>query len=125
MKGIVGDLGVIKIPLKVDAKPCKQRPYKMNPRYKEKVQVEINRMLDAGIIEPVGSKLRTAPDERGCQSWPESFAYKDVQQNPWALALAATATGRHQGLSRGGLWGAAEPGFYGEGKVCVTRGLLC
>ena len=38
MKGIIGDLGVMRIPLKEDAKPCKQRPYRMNPRYKEKVQ---------------------------------------------------------------------------------------
>jgi len=53
MKGIVGDLGVMKIPLKVDVRPCKQHPYRMNPKYKEKVQAEINRMLEAGIIEPV------------------------------------------------------------------------
>jgi len=51
MKGIIGDLGVMKIPLKADVKPCKQRPYRMNPRYKEKVQAEINRMLEAGIIK--------------------------------------------------------------------------
>ena len=34
MKGILGDIGVIKIPLKLDAKPVKQRPYRMNPKYK-------------------------------------------------------------------------------------------
>lgn len=38
MKGIVGDLGVMKIPLKLDAKPVKQRPYRLNPKYKEKVK---------------------------------------------------------------------------------------
>ena len=27
MKGIVGDLGVMRIPLKADAMPVKQRPY--------------------------------------------------------------------------------------------------
>ena len=36
MKGILGDKGVIKIPLKPDAKPMKQRPYSLNPKYKEK-----------------------------------------------------------------------------------------
>ena len=36
MKAILGDIGVIKIPLKPDAKPVKQRPYRMNPKYKEK-----------------------------------------------------------------------------------------
>jgi len=38
MKAIIRDLGFMRIPLKEDAKPCKQRPYRMNPRYKEKVQ---------------------------------------------------------------------------------------
>ena len=36
MKGILGDIGVIKIPLKPNVKPVKQRPYRMNPKYKEK-----------------------------------------------------------------------------------------
>ena len=36
MKGILGDIGVIKIPLKPDAKPVKQRPYRLNPKYKQK-----------------------------------------------------------------------------------------
>jgi len=53
MKCIIGELGVMRIPLKPDAKPSKQRPYRMNPRYKEKVREEIDRMLEAGIIEPV------------------------------------------------------------------------
>lgn len=53
MKGIIGDLGVMKIPLKPDARPYKQRPYLMNPKYKEKVQTEINVMLEVRIIELV------------------------------------------------------------------------
>jgi hypothetical protein len=53
MKGIVGELGEMKIPLKPDAKPVKQRPYRMNPKYKQKVKVEIDIMLEAGIIEPI------------------------------------------------------------------------
>ena len=53
MKGIVRDLGEMKIPLNSDAKPIKHRPYRLNPQYKEKVKVELDRMLDAGIIEPV------------------------------------------------------------------------
>ena len=39
MKGIVGDLGVMRIPLKEDARPVKQRPYRLNPRYKEKLKM--------------------------------------------------------------------------------------
>ena len=53
MKGIVGDLGEIKIPLRPYAKPNKQRPYRMNPRYKEKVKAQLDHMLDVGIIEVV------------------------------------------------------------------------
>ena len=34
MKGIVGDIGEMKIPLRPDPKPSKQRPYRMNPKYK-------------------------------------------------------------------------------------------
>ena len=43
----------MKIPLKPNAKPVKQRPYILNPRYKEKLKLELDRMLDAGIIEPI------------------------------------------------------------------------
>ena len=53
MKGILGDLGEMKIPLNPDVKPVRQRPYRFNMRYKEKVKAELDRMLDAGIIEPV------------------------------------------------------------------------
>jgi hypothetical protein len=47
MKGIVGELGEMKIPLKPYAKLVRQRPYRLNPKYKEKVKVEIDRMLEA------------------------------------------------------------------------------
>jgi len=43
----------MKIPLKKDAKPVKQRPYRLNPKYKEKLKQELEKMLAAGIIEPV------------------------------------------------------------------------
>jgi len=32
LKGIIGNLGVMKITLKLDAKPVKQRPYRLNPK---------------------------------------------------------------------------------------------
>ena len=35
------------------ARPVKQRPYILNPRYKEKVKAELDRMLEARIIEPI------------------------------------------------------------------------
>ena len=38
MKGIVEHLGEMKMPLRPDAKPSKQRSYRMNPKYKERVK---------------------------------------------------------------------------------------
>jgi hypothetical protein len=52
MKGIKGPMGEMKIPLKLDARPIKHRPYILNPKYKEKVKIELDRMLEEGIIEP-------------------------------------------------------------------------
>jgi len=53
MKGIVGELGEMNIPLNLDAKHVKKRPYKLNPVYKQKVKAEIDKILEDGIIEPV------------------------------------------------------------------------
>ena len=53
LKGIFGNLGMMKITLKPDVKLIKQRPYLLNPKYKEKVCVELDKMLAAGNIEPV------------------------------------------------------------------------
>jgi len=52
-KGIIRDLGVMNIMLKPNKKLVKQRPYRLNPKYKEKVHVELDKMLVVGIIEPV------------------------------------------------------------------------
>jgi hypothetical protein len=53
MKGIKGPMGEMRIPLKLDAKTIKQRPYRLNPKYKEKVKIELDKMLEARIIEHV------------------------------------------------------------------------
>ena len=53
MKGILGDLAEMKIPLKPCVRPVKQSPYRLNLGYKKRVKATIDRMLDAGIIEPV------------------------------------------------------------------------
>ena len=53
MKGIIRDLGEIKIPLKPNEKRIKQRPNRLNPWYKEKFKEELDEKLDAYIIEPV------------------------------------------------------------------------
>jgi hypothetical protein len=53
MKGIKGPMGEMRIPLNLDARPFKQRPYRLNPKYNEKVNIELERMLEEGIIEPM------------------------------------------------------------------------
>jgi hypothetical protein len=53
MKGVVGELGEMKIPLKLEAIPVRKRPYRLNPVYKQKMKEKIDRMLEVGIIEPV------------------------------------------------------------------------
>jgi hypothetical protein len=53
MKGIKGPMGEKRIPLKPDARLVKQRPYRLNPKYKEKLKIELDRMLEVGIIERV------------------------------------------------------------------------
>ena len=53
LKGIIGDLGVMKITLKLDMNPIKKGPYRLNPKYKGKVCLELDKMLLVGIIEPV------------------------------------------------------------------------
>ena len=40
----------MKIPLRPDARPIRKRPYRMDPIYKQKVNIEIDKMLEVGII---------------------------------------------------------------------------
>jgi hypothetical protein len=53
MKGIKGEIGEMNIPLKLEARSIRQRPYRLNPIYKQKVKPKIDRMLEFGIIELV------------------------------------------------------------------------
>ena len=53
MKGIVVELGEMKIPLKPYVKFVKQRPYKLNPKYNEKVRQELDKLLIMGILVPM------------------------------------------------------------------------
>ena len=45
MKGIVSDLGEMKIPLRPATKPIKQQPYRLNTQYKENVKAKLDWML--------------------------------------------------------------------------------
>ena len=47
LKGIIGDLVVMRITLKLDSRPIKQRPYRLNPKYKKKVKKEQEKMVAA------------------------------------------------------------------------------
>jgi hypothetical protein len=46
-------MGEMKILLKEDARPVKQRPYRLNPKYKQKVKTKLHRMMEEAIIEPI------------------------------------------------------------------------
>jgi len=61
MKGIIQDLGFMKIPLKSNAKPIKQISYRLNPKYKEKVKIELDKMIAARIIELVEESEWVSP----------------------------------------------------------------
>lgn len=50
LKGIPPELCVHRIPLIPGAQPVRKRPYRMNKNYAAKVQEEIEKMLEAGII---------------------------------------------------------------------------
>jgi hypothetical protein len=53
MKGIKGTMGEIRIPMKPNARLVKHRPYRLNPKYKEKVKIDLDRILEVGIIKPI------------------------------------------------------------------------
>jgi hypothetical protein len=52
MKGITGELGEMKIPLRLKVRPIRKQPCRLNPIYKQKFKEEIDRMLEVGIIKP-------------------------------------------------------------------------
>jgi hypothetical protein len=53
MKGIEGELGEIKIPLRAEARPIRHRPHRLNLIFKKNIKAEIDRMLEVEIIETV------------------------------------------------------------------------
>lgn len=52
-KWIIRDLGVMRITLKPNVTLVNQRPYHLNLNYKEKVPLDLDKILTAGIIEHV------------------------------------------------------------------------
>jgi hypothetical protein len=53
MKGIIWEVGEMEFPLKPNSNPVRQKPYRLNPVYRKKMKEEIDRILEARIIEPI------------------------------------------------------------------------
>jgi hypothetical protein len=53
LKGLVEEIGEMKIKLILGAKPIKKRPYKLAHKYKLILQKEIEEILQASIIYPI------------------------------------------------------------------------
>jgi hypothetical protein len=53
IKCIFGELKEMNIPLISKARSIRHRPYRLNPIYKKKVKEEIDKMLEARIIETI------------------------------------------------------------------------
>lgn len=53
LKGIIRELGEMKIVPKPNANSVKHWSYRLNPRVKEKVKKDIDKLWEAGLIFPV------------------------------------------------------------------------
>jgi hypothetical protein len=51
MKGIAGELGEMKIPIRAEERKIRKRPYRLNMIYKKKFKVEIDRTWPQGQQE--------------------------------------------------------------------------
>ena len=61
MKGLVEEMGEMKIDLLPEATPVKKRPYKLAHKYKEIVKIEIDNMLTVGIIYHIDQSEWASP----------------------------------------------------------------
>jgi hypothetical protein len=61
LKGIKGVMGEVKIELKLGSNSMRHRPYLLNPRVKEKVKKEIDKMLEARLIFAVEEAKWVSP----------------------------------------------------------------
>ena len=61
LKGLVHEMGEMKIDIKPDVRLVKKRPYKLAHKYKEKVKKEIDNMIAAGIIYPIDQSEWESP----------------------------------------------------------------
>ena len=61
LKGLVHEMGEMKIDIKPDARPVKKRPYNLAHKYKESVKKKIDNILAAGIIYPIDQSEWASP----------------------------------------------------------------
>ena len=61
LKGLVAEMGEMKIDIKPDARLVNKRPYKLAHKYKEIVKKEIDNMLTVGIIYPMDQSEWASP----------------------------------------------------------------
>jgi len=61
IKGISPDVCMHRIELEDDHKPCRQGQRKLNPKMEEVVTAEVMKLLDAGIVYPVGNSKWVSP----------------------------------------------------------------
>eukprot|EP00253_Pinus_taeda_P020560 PITA_20560 len=84
----------MKITLELDAKTTKQRPYQLNPKYKEKVHQEWDKMLDVGIIEPIEESDWIAPEDRSKTTFTIEWGFFEYTDMPFRLKNAPTIISR-------------------------------
>ena len=53
LKGIKGAMGEMKIKLKPESRPVNHIPYRLNPRIKEKVKKEVEKLLATRLTFPI------------------------------------------------------------------------
>ena len=61
LKGIVEEMGEMKIHLLQEDTPIKKRPYKLSHKYKDIVKTKIDNMLTVGIIYPIDESEWASP----------------------------------------------------------------
>ena len=97
LKGLVEEMGEMKIDLLLEATPIKKRPYKLAHKYKEIVKIEIDNMLTIGIIYPIDkseweSPMAVQPKKhdpkklRVCVNY--RWLNKDTKTNPFPTPFA-------------------------------------
>ena len=61
LKGLVHEMGEMKIHIKLDVQPINKIPYKLAHKYKDIVKKEIDNMLAAGVIYPIDQSKWASP----------------------------------------------------------------